>query len=254
MGRKRRIHIPGGICHITQQCHWKSFAFADENIKQKYLDLGYEIATHEQVEIIDFSLQDSHPHWVLKAPDREEYTMSQFMHKLNTRFGKWFNRTFHRKGTFWAGRFSCTWVEPGSMHLFEVTRYVDRNPLERQNNPIRPQDYRWGSFHYLFQPESPYSVTFLRYLYQAHPEKSEAEAWQWYQALVEEADLDGEKRQRFFRQVRALPLLGSEWFRQKGKAIYQSSVKNLQLRGLSWIKMVRDYSQLFRPLAQPSLS
>lgn len=28
--------------------------------------------------------------------------------------GKWFNRTYRRKGAFWAERFSCTWVEPSS--------------------------------------------------------------------------------------------------------------------------------------------
>ncbi len=254
MGRKRRIHIPGGICHITQQCHWKSFAFGDETIKQKYLDLGYAIAQDDQVEIINFSLQDSHPHWVLRMPETAEYTISQFMHKLNTRFGKWFNRTFHRKGSFWADRFSCTWVEPGSTHFFELTRYVDRNPLERQVNQIQPEEYRWGSFRSLFQPEPLYPVTFLRYLYQAHPDKSAAEAWQWYQALVAQADLDTQARQRFFRSVRSWPFLGSERFREKGKALYRVSLKDLQVRGLSWIKLVRDYSKLFLPLTHLAIS
>src|SRR5215510_15670848 len=102
MGRKRRISILGGICHVTQQCHSKSFDLLNDAVKQQYLALAYAIARQDQVEIIQFSIEDSHPHWLLKMPDREDYTLSQFMHKLNTRFGRWFNRTFGRRGSFWA--------------------------------------------------------------------------------------------------------------------------------------------------------
>lgn len=250
MGRKRRIHIPGGICHITQQCHSRSYAFANDNIKKAYLELAYQIAEKDQVEIICFCIQDSHPHWVLKMPQDQEYTISQFMHKLNSRFGRWFNKTFGRKGTFWAGRFSCTWLELGSTEFFQLTRYVDRNPLERKTNRIKPEDYKWGSFHYLFKSDAPYPVTFLRYLLQAHPDKTEEQAFQWYQELVKEDDLDSKKRQSFFSQLLSFPFLGSESFEQKGREIYRLSLKRLQTRGISWIKLVRDYSRLFLPMAR----
>jgi REP element-mobilizing transposase RayT len=254
MSRKRRLNIPGGICHVTQQCHSKSFDLADDPVKQQYLALAYQIAQADQVEVINFSIQDSHPHWLLRMPETADYTLSQFMHKLNTRFGKWFNRAFQRKGSFWADRFAAAWVESGSMHFFHLTRYIDRNPLERAANRISPAEYRWGSYHYLFRPETPYPVTFLNYLYRAHPDKTEVGAWQWYEAFANAADLDAEQRQSFFRQLGARLFLGSERFMQKGKAFYADSVKNLQTRGVSWIQLVRDYSQLFRPLTEPATS
>lgn len=250
MGRKRRIHVPGGLCHVTQQCHSKSFDLMDESAKQTYLTLGFEIAQADQVEIISFSIQDSHPHWLLRMPPDETYTLSQFMHKLNTRFGHWFNRTFQRKGSVWADRFSATWVEPGTAHFFEVARYIDRNPLERATNAIPPAEYLWGSYYHLFQTDSLYQVTFLKYLYAAHPGKSEAGAWQWYAAFVQEATLESTVRQSFWRRLGTQLFHGSERFVQQGKACYRSSLENRSVWGLSWIQIVRDYSRLFRPLAE----
>lgn len=254
MGRQRRINIMGGICHVTQQCHSKSYAFFNDSVKKRYLELAYEVAKKDQVEIICFSIQNSHCHWVLRMPESKNYTVSQFMHKLNTRFGKWFNKTFHRKGTFWAGRFFSTWVEPGSTDFFQLTRYVDRNPIERQSNKIKPEEYIWGSFHYLFKSDPPFPVTFLKHLYKAHPEKTERQAWDWYQRLINEEDLDSGKRHHFFSQVLSSAFLGSEKFRQKGEEIYKLSLKDLHIRGISWIKMVQDYSRLFIPMSQLTFS
>ncbi|MBI1746939.1 MAG: transposase [Acidobacteria bacterium] len=254
MARPRRINLIGGVCHVTQQCHSKSFSLARDSIKQKYLQLAYDIAKKDPIEFISFSVEDSHPHWVLKLPDHLDYTISQFMHKLNTRFGKWFNKTYHRKGSFWASRCSTTWVEPGSPEFFQLTRYVDRNPIERQSNVINPEDYKWGSFHWLFNPEAPFPVTFLKYLYKSHPQKSETEAWQWYRKFVQQDDLNKNRKEDLFKHMFPGLFVGSERFKQKAKEIYTASWKNLQVRGLSWIKVVRDYSTLFLPMAQLTAS
>jgi hypothetical protein len=63
----------------------------------------------------------------------------------------------------------------------------------------------------------------LSQAYFAHPDKSAADAWQWYEALVRQADLDTQARQQFFRQVRSWPFLGSERFRETGKALYRAA-------------------------------
>lgn len=242
MGRPRRINVPGGICHITQQAHSKSYDFAQDQVKQKYLELAYNIAKKVGVEVISFSLQDSHPHWVIKMPTREDYTISQFMHALNTRFGKWFNKAFHRKGSFWAGRFSCTWVEAHSANFFQLTRYVDRNPIERQNNQVEPENYPWGSFRDLFNTAATFPVTFLDYLFKAHPEKTEQEAWNWYKDLVK----SDKSSLEHLSGLKGL-FFGSLKFREKGTETYKLSLHNSQVRGTSWKKIVQDFSKLFLP-------
>ena len=58
---------------------------------------------------------------------------------------QYINRTYQRSGTLWEGRFrSC--LTQSEEYVLACYRYIELNPI-RAGMVMRPQDYRWTSYH-----------------------------------------------------------------------------------------------------------
>jgi len=67
------------------------------------------------------------------------------MKNLGQRYVQYINRSYKRSGTLWEGRFrSC--LTQTENYLLSCYRYIELNPV-RAGMVIRPQDYRWTSYH-----------------------------------------------------------------------------------------------------------
>ena len=75
---------------------------------------------------------------------RRMYDLSEFMKGVKQRFTQWYNRTHHRTGTLWEGRFRSVLVESGYAARV-VAAYIDLNPV-RAGIVTRPENYRWSSY------------------------------------------------------------------------------------------------------------
>jgi putative transposase len=66
------------------------------------------------------------------------------MKRLGQRYVQYINRTYHRSGTLWEGRFrSCLTQEPS--YVLGCYRYIELNPV-RADMTAHPADYRWSSY------------------------------------------------------------------------------------------------------------
>jgi len=64
--------------------------------------------------------------------------------QLGQRYVQYVNRTYHRSGTLWEGRFrSCLVGEEA--YFFGCHRYIEMNPV-RAGMVAHPAEYRWSSY------------------------------------------------------------------------------------------------------------
>lgn len=73
------------------------------------------------------------------------FDMSEYMRNIQSAFGRWYNRTYDRKGRFWGDRFKSTLLAGGEAVL-DCMLYVDLNPV-RAGLCERPEDYEGSSVH-----------------------------------------------------------------------------------------------------------
>jgi len=73
-----------------------------------------------------------------------EYGISQMMQSLGRRFVCYINKTYHRTGTLWEGRYKSSLVD-SDQYLLTCMRYIELNPV-RANMVEHPADYKWSSF------------------------------------------------------------------------------------------------------------
>jgi putative transposase len=89
-----------------------------------------------------YVLMTNHVHLLL-SPDRAD-AAGLLMKALGQRYVQYVNRTYHRSGTLWEGRFrSCLTQEDA--YLLTCQRYIELNPV-RADMVAHPADFRWSSY------------------------------------------------------------------------------------------------------------
>ena len=86
---------------------------------------------------------DNHFHLLLTPA--EAHSVSDFMRHVNQQYSQYVNRTHHRVGSVWQGRFKASIIDSAE-YFFTCQRYVELNPV-RAGMVKAPSDYAWSSFN-----------------------------------------------------------------------------------------------------------
>ncbi len=78
--------------------------------------------------------------------NRRLFDVSELMRNVQAAFARWYNRTFERRGRFWADRFKSTLLEPGRA-VVDCMLYVDLNGV-RAGMVTRPEEHAGSSIYY----------------------------------------------------------------------------------------------------------
>jgi putative transposase len=143
MPRKPRYVLPGQPQHVIQRGNNRCPIFiADEDYGcfRHYLQ---EACSHQGCHIHAYTFMTNHIHLLL-TPDME-YSISMMMQSVGRRYVQYFNKTYHRTGTLWEGRYKATLIDSEN-YLFTCARYIELNPV-RANMVSHPGEYRWTSYH-----------------------------------------------------------------------------------------------------------
>ena len=79
---------------------------------------------------------------LLATPD-SEHSISKVFPSMRRKYVQHFNRTYHRTGTLWEGRYRATVVDSDT-YLMTLMRYIELNPV-RACMAAHPRDYAWSS-------------------------------------------------------------------------------------------------------------
>ncbi|CAK7062757.1 transposase [Tissierella sp.] len=140
MGRKPRIEYYGAIYHIIHRGNNKAFIFEENEDKIELLKIIGEIKEIFDFYLLAYTIMDNHYHFVIKT---HNISISRIMHRINTRYAKYYNKKKGRTGSPFEGRYRSILVQNES-YLIRLIRYIHNNPVYASicNSMTK---YKWSS-------------------------------------------------------------------------------------------------------------
>lgn len=140
MGRRPRVEYEGAIYHVIQRGNNREHIFANYGCKQFILELIEKSVKVDQVDLFAFVIMNNHYHLALRTG---EEPISKIMHRMNSNYGRFYNREMGRSGPVFEGRYKALPIE-NENYLLTVIRYIHRNPVHAGLcNTI--DEYNWSS-------------------------------------------------------------------------------------------------------------
>jgi len=177
-----------GFYHLYNKvaCHKDEYPFDRDNSapKRKFLEILQFYATAYECRIHAFTVMGNHFHFIAEFDDfvplsrsdlearmplfypnvpdqsrcwqnedwerfsRRIFDVSELMRSIQSSFARWYNRTYERKGRFWADRYKSTLLLDESA-LLECMQYIELNAVRADIAPDgRPEDYAYTSLHW----------------------------------------------------------------------------------------------------------
>ena len=142
MPRKSRLVLPGVPLHIYQRGNNGIPCFVERRDKELYLGLLAELAPRHHCAIHAYVLMTNHVH-ILLTPTSDDGA-SRLIKNVGERYVAYFNRSQHRTGGLWDGRFNSCLID-SETYLFTCYRYIELNPV-RARMVSHPSEYEWSSY------------------------------------------------------------------------------------------------------------
>ena len=141
MARPLRLEFEGAWYHVMNRGAGRRDIFADDDQRERFLDLLGELLERFGVETHAYCLMGNHYHLLLHTPAAN---LSRAMRHLDGVYTQHFNRSNATDGPLFRGRYRSIVVE-ADQYLLQVSRYIHRNPLEAGlvDDLV---DYPWSSY------------------------------------------------------------------------------------------------------------
>lgn len=147
MARPLRIEVAGGFYHVISHGNGRLWLFRDDATRVQFLtDLGISASKYNVI-VHAFVLMTTHLHMLLET---QMANISQFMRKLLSDYGLFYNRRYNRKGSVFRSRYTSYLIQE-ERYFLTVVRYLYNNPVKAKLVK-RPEQYRWSSLYYLIHP------------------------------------------------------------------------------------------------------
>jgi putative transposase len=138
-----RRYCPAGIPqHVIQRGNNSSACFACDSDMAAYAHYLHDAALKYGLSIHGWVFMTNHVH-LLVTPENED-AVSNTIQALGRRYVRYFNKTYHRTGTLFEGRFKSCIVQQ-SRYFLTCLRYIELNPV-RAGMVRDPTDYVWSSY------------------------------------------------------------------------------------------------------------
>lgn len=143
MPRRARLFIPDQPQHVVVRGHNRDPILARiEDFRFMYQCLR-EGSERFAVTIHAWVFMHNHLH--LLATPGEVDSLPRCMQSLGRRYAQYFNRTYHRSGALWEGRYKSALIDTEN-YLLACYRYIELNPV-RAGIVRSPVDYPYSSYH-----------------------------------------------------------------------------------------------------------
>ncbi len=155
MPRARRVHVPGGHCHVILRGNHRQAIFEEPGdrdrwegiVAQALLDLGATLHA--------YCWMTNHVHMLVQV---HSVPLGRVVHRMASRYARWFQRQLATTGHLFERRHVAILVQTDS-YLLSLARYIHWNPV-RAGIVVTAEDYPWSSHrHYLGLREQPWLAT-----------------------------------------------------------------------------------------------
>ena len=143
MPRKPRFNLVGIPQHVIQRGNNREPCFYTAQDYRRYLDDLKEAAKKYDCRVHAYVLMTNHVH-ILVTP-MVDHGISNMMQALGRRYVYYINKSYHRSGTLWEGRYKSSLID-SDQYLLTCMRYIELNPV-RATMVEHPGEYKWSSYH-----------------------------------------------------------------------------------------------------------
>ena len=140
MTRPLRIEYPFAYYHVMNRGLSSQDIFQSDSDREMFIKLLGNLHEMWGIRVIAYCLMDNHYHLFIQTP---EGNLSRVMRHLDGVYTQRFNRTYHRDGPLFRGRYKAIVVD-GDEYLLAVARYIHHNPVEA-GLIQRQERYPWSS-------------------------------------------------------------------------------------------------------------
>jgi REP element-mobilizing transposase RayT len=151
MARPLRIEYPGAYYHVMNRGLSRRDVFLEDRDRDGFLGLLSDISRLWKIKIFAYCLMDNHYHLLLQTPNAG---LSRAMRHLDGIYTQRFNRSHHRDGPLFRGRYKAILLD-AEEYFLSVGRYIHQNPVKA--GTVSDMDrYCWSSHRgYLSKSERP---------------------------------------------------------------------------------------------------
>ncbi len=222
--RKPRLLYLGGLYHVIARGNQRQKTFLVKVDFVKYLELLGEHLETREIRLYAYCLMPNHVHLLVEQAG--DYPLSRYMHRLQTAYTQFFNRTHKKVGHLFQGRYKAILVDKDS-YLLELVRYIGLNPF-RAKLEEKPGIYPWTSHQqYLGRENKPLAKVEVEPVL-ALFSKRKKEAQKAYLRFVKEGMGEGHREDLY--DVRQGHILGDQEFEQKAHQKAQRPLSGASLK------------------------
>jgi REP element-mobilizing transposase RayT len=154
---RHKQYAPDSYYHIYARGLNKQEIFLDEDDYSAFLNMVKILLSPEKtidaygrvqtnfsdgLELLTYALMPNHFHMLVYQSENER-SIVDFMRSLMTRYGKYFNKKYHRIGPVFQGRYAAKLISDEA-HLYHISRYIHMNPRNWQNSTTTSLDFYMG--------------------------------------------------------------------------------------------------------------
>jgi len=125
MSRQQRDLETSEWFHVYNRGHDGQDIFSLDGDRSLFEALVGDAVAATSAEVHAFALMSNHFHLLVHAPDQ---SLSNFVHRLTSRYAAAYNQRTSRTGAVFGGRFGSVPIDTHEQ-LLTVARYIERNPL-----------------------------------------------------------------------------------------------------------------------------
>ena len=127
MPRYPRNYIKTHFFHIITQGINKNYIFENPEDIKYYIKIMYKLSKEYKIKLIAYCIMNNHTHMLLEVNELDN--LIKYMHSINTRYGKYYNKRYNRVGYVFRDRYKSEGIY-NEKHLYNCIKYIYDNPVK----------------------------------------------------------------------------------------------------------------------------
>ena len=142
MPRFPRNYIKTPFFHIITQGINKSYIFEKPEDIKYHIKIMYSLSKEQKIKIVGYCIMSNHAHMLIQTENLQ--ALSKYMQRLNTKYGKYYNKKYTRVGYVFRDRYKAEGIY-NERYLYNCLKYIYDNPV-KAGMCEKAEDYPYSNY------------------------------------------------------------------------------------------------------------